>query len=129
VIMKRNVAQARTKTLFCTAYANFVSNPRRIHSGEKDRERDKEKGRERGIWVVVCCYLLCTAPPPPPPPLPHPGHHFTCPGPWLSGLEALGRAPPPIPLPLLDSLRLQQQISRIASNSEVISMTADIGQQ
>jgi hypothetical protein len=29
----------------------------------------------------------------------------------------------------LDSLRLQRQISRIASNSEVVSMIADIGQQ
>ncbi len=38
-------------------------------------------------------------------------------------------SPPPIPLPLLDSLRLQRQISRTASDLEVVSMTADIGQQ
>jgi hypothetical protein len=37
--------------------------------------------------------------------------------------------PPHIPLPLLDSLRLQWQISRIASNLEVVSVIADIGQQ
>jgi len=40
--------------------------------------------------------------------------------------------PPPPPLsssfPLLDSLRLQQQILRIDSSLEVVSMTADIGQ-
>jgi hypothetical protein len=41
-----------------------------------------------------------------------------------------GESPPPhIPLSLLDNLRLQQQILRIASNTEVVSMIADIGQQ
>jgi hypothetical protein len=41
----------------------------------KDREWGKEKGRERGIWVVA--------------------GHFTCPRLGLSGLEGQGRAPPP----------------------------------
>ncbi len=40
-----------------------------------------------------------------------------------------GELPPHIPLPLLDSLRLQWQISKIASNLEVVSMIAGIGQQ
>jgi hypothetical protein len=77
----------------------FLSNPRRIHSGKKDREWGKEKGRERGIWVVVCCYLL---------PLPHPARHFTCPRLWLSGLRAQGRAsplPPPWNHTPLDSFK------------------------
>jgi hypothetical protein len=39
--------------LFCASSASFLSNPRRIHSGKKDRERGKEKGSERGIWVVL----------------------------------------------------------------------------
>jgi hypothetical protein len=37
--------------------------------------------------------------------------------------------PPHVPLPFLDNLRLQRQISRIASSLEVVSMIADIGQQ
>jgi hypothetical protein len=35
--------------VFRASYANFLSNPPWIHSGKKDRERDKEKGSERGI--------------------------------------------------------------------------------
>jgi hypothetical protein len=46
-----------------TSCASLLSNPCRIHSGKKDGEWGKEKGRERGIWVVVLCYLLCTATP------------------------------------------------------------------
>jgi hypothetical protein len=46
---------------------------------------------------------------------------------WRGAGESL--PPPHIPLPLLDNLRLQRQISRIASNLEVVSMIADIGQQ
>jgi hypothetical protein len=45
----------------------------------------------------------------------------------LTGHWKGSRESPP-PLPLLDSLR-QRQISRIASNLEVVSMIADIGQQ
>ncbi len=43
---------------FCSARLMrvFLSNPHRIHSRKKDRECDKEKGRERGIWD--CCVLL-----------------------------------------------------------------------
>jgi hypothetical protein len=37
--------------VFCTAMCKFLSNPCRIHSGQKDKEK-------KGIWVVVCCYLL-----------------------------------------------------------------------
>jgi hypothetical protein len=46
---------------------------------------------------------------------------------WRGARES--SPPPHKPLPLLDSLRLQQQISRIASDLEVVSMIADIGQQ
>jgi hypothetical protein len=42
--------------------------------------------------------------------------------------RGIEESPPPPPLPLLDSLRLHRQISRTASNLEVVSMTADIGQ-
>ncbi len=53
----------------------------------------------------------------------------TVPAHWKGG-EVPGRVPPPpIPLPLLDSLRLQRQISRTASNLGVVSMTADIRRQ
>jgi hypothetical protein len=49
---------------------------------------------------------------------------------WRGAGKSYPTPPPPhIPLPLLDSLRLQRQISRIASNLKVVSMIADIGQQ
>jgi hypothetical protein len=44
-----------TTLLFCTACANFLSNPRRIHSGKKDKEKEE-------YGFVVCCYLLWAAP-------------------------------------------------------------------
>jgi hypothetical protein len=47
----------------------LVFYPRPIHSGKKDREWGKEKGREKGIWD--CCMLLIDVHSPPPPPLHH----------------------------------------------------------
>jgi hypothetical protein len=108
--------------LFCTICANFLLNPRRIRSGQKDEEEG-----EYGLYTVVCCYLLWAALPPPHL-SPHLAHHFTCPGPGLSGLEEQGRAPPPHPYPF-GKLRLQREIWRMASNLEVVNVIADIGQQ
>jgi hypothetical protein len=36
--------------LFCTACANFVSNPQRIHNGQKDKEKE-----EGGLLCAVTC--------------------------------------------------------------------------
>ncbi len=44
----------------------------------------------------------------------------------LTGQVEMRQGENPPPLPLSDSLRLQRQISRTASNLEVVSMTADI---
>ena len=75
----------------------FFIEPPRIHSGKKDRERGKEKGRERGIWVVVCCYLLCTAPLPTFPP---PCTAFHLPEARVIRTRGTGESPPATPLPL-----------------------------
>jgi hypothetical protein len=78
--------------------AKFLSNPRRIHSGQKGKEKE---GYEL-LWAVICCksppLLLPHLPPPP---------HCTSvapPAAMLSGLEGWRRAPPspPIPPPPLD---------------------------
>jgi hypothetical protein len=114
--------------MFSASYANFLSNPRRIHSGKKDRGWDKEKGSERGIWML--CAVVCCAQPPLPP------HHLSpilrANSPAL-GYRYLGqrywKEPFPWDTSLLNNLRLQRQISRIASLQEDTSMLADIGQQ
>jgi hypothetical protein len=77
--------------VFCASYASFLLNPRRIHSGKKDRERARRKAEKKEYGIVVCCYLVFTAPPLP---LPYPARNFTCLRLWLSGLEAQRGAPP-----------------------------------
>jgi hypothetical protein len=68
-----------------------------IHSGKKDRE----KGGERGIWVVVCFYLLRTAPPPPPPQHISPTLHAISPARGrVIRTRGTGESPPPILVPL-----------------------------
>ncbi len=98
--------------MFCTDSANiFINPPPACREMEKGGEGERDSDSERVS----------------------PGAHSprlpAVPAHWTGGVVP-GRAPPPLtPLPLLDSLRLQQQISRMASNSGVVSMTADIGQQ
>jgi hypothetical protein len=43
----------------------FLSSPRRMHSGKKDRERARRKAEKEKYGIGVCCYLVCTDPPPP----------------------------------------------------------------
>ncbi len=99
--------------MFCTDSANIFINPRpACHKTEKGGEGE----RDTGMTVKGCHqariargYLLDL---------------LTGQVEWCQG-----ESPPLTPLPLLYSWRLQQQISRMASNSGVVSMTADIGQQ
>ncbi len=44
-----------TTLLFCTACANFLSNPRRIHSGKKDKEKEE--------YGLLCAVICCEQPP------------------------------------------------------------------
>jgi hypothetical protein len=71
--------------------ANFLSNPRRIHSGQKDKEKEEYEL----LCVVICCKQPLLSPLPPFPPhvarLLHPTVAV------LSGLEGQGGAPPTPP--------------------------------
>jgi hypothetical protein len=69
--------------------ANFSSNPRRIHSGQKDKEKEE--------YGLLCVAICCEQPPHLSPP--HLAHHFTCLRLCLSGLEGQERAPPHTPTP------------------------------
>jgi hypothetical protein len=97
-----------------------------MHSGKKDREQGKEKGRERGIWDW--CILLSGVHRPP--------HHLSSilhvllHLPVAMDIRAGGaaRSPPPLPTPLFKSLRPQRWISWTASDLGVVSMKTDIGQ-
>jgi hypothetical protein len=100
--------------MFCTDSANIFINPRpACRETEKggEGERDTSTTSGKGVTKRVARGYLRTY--------------------SLDSWRGAGESSPPplIPLPLLDSLRLQRQISRIASNSEVVSMKADIGQQ
>jgi hypothetical protein len=44
--------------------AKFLSNPRRIHSGQKDEEKEECEL----LWAVICSKPPFSPPPPPPPP-------------------------------------------------------------
>jgi hypothetical protein len=72
----------------------FLSSPRWMHSGKKDRERARRKAEKEEYGIVVYCYLVCTAPPPPPhhlfPILPAQLHLPAA----MEGLEVLWGAPP-----------------------------------
>jgi hypothetical protein len=112
---------------FCSAllFANFLSNPRRIHSGQKDKEKE-EYGL---IWAIICCKQPLLSPLPPFPPAPSPPRLLRPPVAMLSGLEGRGRASPPPPHLIWNSFQQPRQKSRMASNLEVASVTAEIGQQ
>jgi hypothetical protein len=75
---------------FAPLCVNFLSNPRRIHSGQKDKEKEECEL----LCAVICCKQPLLSPPPP-----HSARHLTCLWLYLSGLEGQGRAPPPHPYP------------------------------
>ncbi len=100
--------------MFCTSSANIFYQPLPSLPGNGERWR-RRKRHWNNKWKG--CHQACS------PRLPihlQPRQVERCRG---------ELTPPHKPLPLLDSLRLQRQISRIASNLEVVSMIADIGQQ
>jgi hypothetical protein len=49
---------------FCTVTCEFLSNPRRIHSGQKDKEKEEYEP----LNVVNCCKQPPSSPSPPAPP-------------------------------------------------------------
>ncbi len=107
--------------------AKFLSNPRRIHSGQKDEEKE---GYEL-LWAVICY-----KPPPstsPTSPLPPHCASVAPPAAMLSGLEGWGRAPPPHTPPpphrIMDRFWQPHPKSRMASVLETVSMIAEFGQQ
>ncbi len=96
-------------SLFCTDSANIFINPRPACRETEKGGRGEREG-DTGITVrTVSLGAHC-------PRLPAVTTH------WIEG-EVPGRVPPHTPYPILDSLRLQRQISRIASNSEAVIMT------
>jgi hypothetical protein len=105
----------RNLIVFCTGSANifYLPPPSLPRNGEKWRRRKRHWYNK---WKG--CYQACS------PRLPahlQPRQVDRCRG---------ELPPPPIYLyPFWTVLRLQRQISRIASNLEVVSMIADIGQQ
>ncbi len=92
-VQKKKYKKPKVVLQYCSArhVRIFYRTPRRIRSGQKDKEKE-----EYGLLcVVICCEQ------PPPHLSPHLAHHFTCLRPGLSGLQEQGRAaPPPAPLPL-----------------------------
>ncbi len=91
----------------------FLSTPVQLAARQRKVEKDKETFV--GQWEMY-----------------YPAH-IACGNPlYLLARQVEGGAgespPPSSPIPLLDSLRPQQWISRTASNLEVMSVKTDIGQ-
>ncbi len=109
-IIHRKIART---LLFCTDSANIFINPRpacpeteKGWEGERDTGTTSGKGVTRHVaWGYLRTYTLDR---------------------WRGAGES---SPLHIPLPLLDGLRMQRQISRIASNLEGVNMITDIRQQ
>jgi hypothetical protein len=120
-VLKRETSVQRILQICYRTPAGYTAK-RKTGNGVMRKAEKEEYGL---LCAVICC---AQTPPPPPPPLSYPVRHFTCTWLWLTGLEAQGGAPPPIPTPLLGALRLQWQFSRTASNLEVVNMMTDIGQ-
>jgi hypothetical protein len=95
----------------------FLSNPRWINSRQKDKEKE-----EYGLLCVICCEQPPISPSPSCAP-------FRLPAAMFIRIRRTRESPPPHTPPHWTILRLQRQIYRTASNQEVMSMTADIGQQ
>ncbi len=81
-------------SLFCTTMYKLFIKPRRIHSGQKDKEK------EGYGWLYV---VISDEQPFPSPHSPHLARHFTRLRLCFSGLVGQGRAPPPHPYPMVNS--------------------------
>ena len=110
----------------CSArpHAKFLSNARRIHSGQKDKEKE-----EYGLlWAVICC--MSPLPPPPPSLLPTLRVCRTACS-HVIRIRGLSESPPPphTPQRIMDRFWQPRPKSRRASILETVSMVAEFGQQ
>ncbi len=110
----------------CSAllHAEFLSNPRRIHSGQKEYEKE---GHEL-LRAVICCKPPHSPPLSPCLPPPHCAS-VALPAAMLSGLEGWGRAPSLPPHRIKDIIWQPRPKSRMASVLGSVSMMAEFGQR